>query len=250
MAKRRSFAALAVGISVILVSVLTGHHLPLYDGVSLPDEPYRYVKPPEPSLKTKLPPSSAVTTIAVQDGSNKDVINIFSDESGYQVSAYISVGALQTGHSIRQMAVTAKPEAPYGTQPSDGKVAGNIYHLSATSLVKNPSPTNYVSFVNNPKDPSYIDLRLPQGFPPGATIEYRQKPDGPWSSFPTSRVGNDIYEAPITDLGDYTMVVSSNTNFTTPPRKKSVALIISIMAAVVTLAAIIGTIRHKSSGKK
>src|SRR3954469_23973322 len=94
MSKPRPFIVLAVAAAVIVVSVLSGHHVPLFDGVALPDEPYRFVQPPRASLKTKSPPATAETTFKTNIASEDSYVTAGSAEVGPQVAVYMFASVL------------------------------------------------------------------------------------------------------------------------------------------------------------
>lgn len=232
MSKNRWLVLAAIALLVIGTSAVSGHRLPLYDGVGFPDEPYRYVKPPDPSLKTASPPTGAEAPTNI----GEDYLTLTSQETGPQVTVILDQNVFNSDQRAKGIEVKVTPLAPDNDQPTDGKLAGNIYRLSASSPLTFHPSANHLT---------YIDLRLPQGYPVGATVEYRQKPGGPWTSFVTTQVGNDIYEAPVIDFGDYALVVSKKSHLkNTPP--KHTGLIIVTGVAVLIIATIIGIIRYKS----
>lgn len=247
MAKRRLLATVTVGILVIIVSAITGHRLPLYDGVSAPDEAYRYVKP-SPSLKATSPPTAAEITFATKDAQNSYYISIGSNEVGPQVALFMYASVLQFPQSATKITVRMVPQVSNNDQPSDGTIVGNVYHFSAISNANKASGN--VTFTASSNNPAQIDLRLPQGYAPGAMVEYRQTPGGPWTSFITNQVGNDIYEAPVIGFGDYALAVSKTSHFVKHSSKGRIVLIVIIATLLIVIGAIVGLIRFKATQGK
>ena len=239
---KKSWLLVAAGAAVIIVSLLSGHHLPLYDGVSAPDEPYRYVRPPSLDLRTAQPPSTAQLTTAAYNGQNSSYVYVASQEFGPQIALYILAQSLTANPSATSLTITAVPKAPDTDQPAEGAIAGNFYSFSATSNA------GAARFTGTSKNPDYIDLRLPQGYSGPATVVYRAKPDGPWSAFVTNQVGNDIYEAPLVGFGDYALVVKSTKTAAT--HHAPTALIIVLVILLLVVASIIGLIRYGAAKER
>jgi hypothetical protein len=240
--RRRLAALIVMAVAVMVVSALTGHHVALYDGVGFPDEPYRYVQPPKPSLRTAKPPTAASITVDIRKGTNGNPITAASQESGPQVSIYVAPGALHAPSSASKIIAVATPKAPYATKPQGYSIAGDIYHFSASTKV---GPVRFASASYN-EDTSTIDLRLPQGFAPGASIAYRKKAGEPWTALVTYRIGNDIYEAPLIGFGDYAMVKKSGTQSSHHSGYRHILMISLLAVSVFVVVAIIIVIRYRA----
>lgn len=240
---RRWFLLIFVAVAILITSVLTGHRLPLYDGVANPDEPYRYVKPPSEALKTKLSPTSAQQTITLQNGASSAFLIIPSQEYGPQVTLYLGGGSLPSSGNAKQITVSVVPLAPVTNHTNLGTIAGNVYYFSAKS------DQGTVGFINNTSNPASIDLRLPQGYSPGAIFIYQPTRQKPWSKLSTSRVGNDIYEAQMPGYGYYALIGSklNNQKTSSPYWKLIIALIILISIGMLII--LIIRLTHKSSSK-
>jgi hypothetical protein len=192
-------------VGVLLVAGIQHDSVPLYDGVALPDEPYRYVSPPPGvKMKTLRAPTSADQTGQAMDGFNQDGIYLNTMEQKPQVYIGYERHTLAVpSKTTSAITVRLKPLAPDTSASSVGKVAGNMYQVAATS-----TGDGQVTFVANNDARSSIDLRLPQGFPVGATVAYRQNAQSPWRKLATKKVGNDVYESQVEGLGDYVMISS------------------------------------------
>jgi hypothetical protein len=189
----------SAAVVVTAVAALSDHVVPLYDGIGFPDEPYRYVSPPQGAPKTTAA-TGAQHTFTARNGTNPDYSSFASAEQGPQVSVYIQNGVLNSERYVANFTVRADPRKP-DVRTQKGSVAGNVYHLSADTDTGKP-----VSYDTELQPRGYIDLRLPQGYSFGGTIFYRQSPQAKWQALTTRRVGNDIYEAPLVGLGDYGLV--------------------------------------------
>lgn len=199
--KSRLGLVLAAG-TVLVISLLGAHVVPLYDGVGFPDEPYRYVSPPTAGLKTPSAPSDATASVRMSSGANIDDASLTTTEQGPQALAYVSERSITTPSTFAQLTLRIEPRAPgLKDQPADGQIAGNIYRLSVDNVTA-------VSFYDK-SDSSIIDLRLPQANAGGARpgIEYRANGSNTWSRLETLQAGNDIYQTPVAGFGDYAMVM-------------------------------------------
>jgi hypothetical protein len=187
-----AFSALLVAVGWLL----TPHPVPVYDGIGMPDEPYRYVSTPPGASVTAKPAGGAQGTLSVVGGVNPQLASLRSDESGPQVWVYLPAGVLAApGAKITVKVVPLAPTSP----PADGPIDGNVYRVSITD------PAGPVTF-NSPK--STIVLRATTARQPGPVIEQRLGPGQKWRLLDTSRTGNDIYGAALPEAGEYALVYS------------------------------------------
>jgi hypothetical protein len=187
-----AFSALLVAVGWLL----TPHPVPVYDGIGMPDEPYRYVSTPPGTSVTAQPAGVAQGTLSVVGGVNSELGSMNSGESGPQVSVYLPVGALTAPGA--KITVKVVPEAP-SQPPADGPIDGNVYRVSITD------PAGPVTF-NSSK--SMIFLRATTAKQPGPVIEQRPGPGQKWRLLDTTRAGNDIYSAVLPETGEYAVVYS------------------------------------------
>ena len=192
----RRVRLLATALGLLVLAWLAAPHWstpPLYDGVALPDEPYRYVSAPPHAAKTP-PPGSATGHATVVNGRSQ-VTYIGSGEQGPQVQLVIDKNAAALPPDATVTDVRAQPLAPT-TQPTDATIWGNVYRLTATS---DKGPVQIHGTIADTE----IILRAPTGPTPQAVMEYN---DGTgWHRLPSARIGNDIYSAPIPAIGDYAL---------------------------------------------
>lgn len=227
--RRRLIAAIAaLGIAWAVAPAA----VPLYDGLSFPDEPYRYAAPPAGYQHTPKP-LSAKGSSAVDATSNADTIYVNTNEQAPQVDVVIPRRLLAVPAAARTVTVEAAPIAP-DRQPAKGTIDGNIYRVSATS-----DPAGAVTFAPPPGDAvtaSDVTMRATTGRKPGPSFLYRAKPAQAWRSLPVYTSGNDVYSTQFAGFGDYALafgVVAS-----TAHGSSGAAILVSILLAVVLLAAV------------
>jgi hypothetical protein len=193
---RRSRLLLAL-LALPLAWLLAPGAVPLYDGISAPDEPYRYVLPPAGYHKTP-PPLSAKASVAVADGTNGSTLYVNTDEFAPQV-AVVLPKRLVAAASARTVTVSLTPLAP-DHQPSKGSIDGNVYRVSASAGASwAPPPGDAVT-------ESQITMRATSAKRPIPTFVYRPAPAEPWKVVHTYISGNDIYSAQFAGFGDYALV--------------------------------------------
>jgi hypothetical protein len=175
------------------------HPVPLYDGVGMPDEPYRYVVPPA-GYRSTPPVSDARTQIDLQGGVSCCELEAKSAEQGPQVTVYVPRGGLRAAGN-GALALLAEPEAPPAgpTPVKKGKYEGNLYRVSA----RGPSgPAELTPDGGR----ATLQLRALNGNSPGPKVWFRPNESVPWRQLPTGKVGFDIYESQFIGAGDYVLV--------------------------------------------
>jgi len=233
------------GLTVLILSLIGGKAVPIYDGVGFPDEPYRYVKPPASQKIKTAAPTIALAQISPDDiNNNINGVYVTSQESGPQIAINLSQNSLIFPSQTKTIEIKAVPLAP-SIEPGDGTIAGNVYRLSITSdagsvKLSASSSSNY----------KFVDLRLPQGFPSDPIVEFRTI-DGSWQRQETSQVGNDIYETQISDLGDYALVIPKQVSSAVKNqrRNKEIWIVLAIIG-VLAMSAIIFFVRLNSKRSK
>ncbi|MBC7372812.1 MAG: hypothetical protein H7323_02325 [Frankiales bacterium] len=181
--RRHGGAWCAAAVLVSLGWLLTPHPIPLYDGVGLPDEPYRFVSAPAGAKVTPLPTGGTIS-MAVTAGTTKDFQFVATGESGPQATAGFPEGTLKV--SAGPVAVRLAPLAPT-EQPSGTTIDGNVYELDVTS------PSGPVRFTAG-SSPATLYLRAAaQG--DVDLVFYRVGAGQPWKPLTTSQVGGDIWGA-------------------------------------------------------
>jgi hypothetical protein len=188
---------LVVAIMALLAAwLLAPAAVPLYDGLSAPDEPYRYVQPPA-HAKTVKPPTVASGTVSVRNGvSGAQYAN--SGETGPQISLYLPAGALRVPAGATSITATATPTAPAPPLPTDGRIITNVYRVAAHA------GSTAVEVIGTGRQEPTLQMRAPSAKQPGPVFEHRTATG--WERLHTIRAGNDIYQAQAPELGDYALV--------------------------------------------
>jgi hypothetical protein len=221
---------------VVAVASFQHVHVPLYDGVSLPDEPYRYVSPAPHGKATKKAPTGDTESGQALSGFTTDGIYLNSDEQGPQIYVSFSQHSFAVSQNTTTVSVKVRPEAGDGLKTAIGTIAGNIYQITASS------DDGSATYVPNSASPSYIDMRLPQGYSVGATMIYRSSSTAAWQKVATERVGNDIYESKAVGLGYYAL--TGHAGITAPSRHWK---IIAIPVGLVLVLSVVIIVSRRST---
>ena len=188
-------SALAVTLLALAWAITpSGPTPPLYDGLGFPDQPYRYVDAPAGYQHTPAPgPAAQDVPIRTGGSSTYDAV---SAELGPQAEVFLNQESVRPPAGATVAHVRAAPVAA-SSQPSDGEVWGNVYRLSVAT------DTGPATVAPGGRLDS-IRLRAPTGPPPTARIEFRDRSG--WHRLTTSKIGNDIYSAPLAGVGDYAVI--------------------------------------------
>lgn len=128
---------------------------PLYDGLQGPAQAYIYVQPPAGYHQANKP-SSASRVLAIANGSSgAGYAN--TEEVPPQAQVLVADGTFSTPPGAKAVTLTITPVAPPQPIPASlGKLAGNVYQVTATADV--PGPVTVV-----PAHPATVVLRGPAG---------------------------------------------------------------------------------------
>lgn len=187
-----SFAALLVAW------LLAPAVVPIYDGVSFPDEPYRYVQSPDG--KPTKPPTTAKATVQVNAQGLSAAAYSNSAEQGPQIVLYVPAGSLKAPAGATSIQVSETPLAPSAPLPADGTIVTNVYRVAASTTA---GPVQIVGKSEN-QLPT-LQMRAPSAKQPGPVFEHRTG-NGSWQRADTLRVGQDIYQASAPQFGDWALV--------------------------------------------
>lgn len=178
--------------------LVTPGAVPVYDGVSQPDEPYRYVSPPAGAKAAKAP-TSALARTPVKAGESTSGLALSTAETGPQFSAYLPrFGLRATGSSVE---VRVTPKAPTD-QPTGARIDGNVYEVAFVDPAGPVTLTSKASLAS-------LYLRATSSRQPGPVMEHRAAPGQPWTALDTSRGGLDVYVAALVGPGDYALAFRS-----------------------------------------
>ena len=232
MARAHGRARLLVAAAALATAWLaTPHAVPLYDGIGVPDEPYRYVAPPAGHQKTPAP-SSSTTTVPAKGGVNSgDGFYALTKEQSAQFGVFINTGSIAGPASTKTFTITVAPQAPEGGTPG-GPVDGNVYQVA---LLADGSPTATVAPAD--KDSLVMLIRATSATIANASIYYRPS-NGGWTQVNTQRGGTDSWQPYFQGAGQYAVVAGAAAGSGSSHQTLIIALLVLVtlaMAAAVLL---------------
>jgi hypothetical protein len=171
------------------------HAPPLYDGVGFPDEPYRWVVPPQGEQRTHLAATEATMRIPVTSGANVES-RAQSDEKGPQILLTAFAGAFAVPAGGSSITVRAVPHAVPDIQPDHGHVVSNLYVITAEAEGRPVTLARDYALL--------LNLRAVRSTPQ-AVVVCRWTGSG-WQQVATDRVGVDIYAAWLDTIGPVALV--------------------------------------------
>jgi hypothetical protein len=189
-ARRAGLVAVALGLTA--AALLHGRSAapPVYDGIIVPPEPYRWVSPPPRLAAGNKPPESGEAIFPVQNG---QVAGGGVQTSDNQVVIYFGPGTFNAPAGATSVKCSIVPEANPPAPPAGVEIRGNVYRITC---VGGPGglPATIVA-----------NYHLTMRFPPGAFQEIQYDDGSSWRALPTLRApGGDPYasvNAP--GFGDY-----------------------------------------------
>jgi hypothetical protein len=209
--------------------VLTPAATPLYDGLPVPADRYRYLEPP-PGVRNGGPPLSAHATIQLIGGGNSP-IDLPTAERPPQAELSLHHGDVEgnrpdvpavTTAEVRITAVSP-PDVPL---PAGRQLHGNVYDVSVIA--------DGVSLQMRPASTATIALRQPRGSDADPAIAVVQ--DGSWRLLPTRKgIGAGVLTAPLPALGNVAILErTSGFVSTTSHTRRNAAIVAVIVTAVAT----------------
>lgn len=177
---------------------LFGSGPPVYDGLPLSAEPYRYLQPP-PGAANRPAPTSASETVTVTGTSGAQTVALSTSENPPQATMIFSTGAF-SGPGTR-IVVKISPVAPPG-QPARGRIDGNVYLFSATGPGPGGGAPQPVALL--PEDTVTVALRA-TGATGKPTLETFAS--GSWRPMATTHVPPSEYSTETGRLGYFALVI-------------------------------------------
>ena len=178
-ARRAGVAALALGL--ITAALLHGRmgSPPVYDGIIVPPEPYRWESPP-PNLRAgNKPPLPGETTLPVSNG---QVPGGGVQTGDNQVIMFFGPGAFKAPSGAQNVTCTIQPDANPPAAPSGIDIRGNVYRVNCGAQPGGGAVTVASTF--------HLTMR----FPPGAFKEIQYHDGNTWRALTTLRAaGGDPY---------------------------------------------------------
>jgi len=191
---------------------------PLYDGLVLGDDPYRYLSPP-PDYRSTPPPTSARLVLRVRHG-RAPAFTLSTTETPPQAQLTGTAGALGAPSGATSVVATLVPVKPPAPAPHGQRLDGNVYRFRA------------------------LAAGVPVGLAPGATVIIALRGTGTsgqptlvlydghaWSRRPTVQTGTpDDYAAIIGATGDIALVLPLGGPTSSGPAGASALVSVEVVA--------------------
>jgi hypothetical protein len=177
--RRVGLVALALGL--IAAALLHGRIAapPIYDGIIVPPEPYRWESPPPNLAAGNKPPLSGETTLPVQNGQVAGG-GVQTDDN--QVVIYFGPGAFKAPAGATGVTCSIVPDPNPPPAPSGAEIRGNVYRVGCVGM-PGGGPVTVVS-----------TYHLTMRFPPGAFKEIQYNDGSGWRPLRTlTAPGGDPY---------------------------------------------------------
>lgn len=181
--------ALLVGLGWLVTPV----PVPVYDGVGVPDEPYRFVDPPKGKAPT-AEPTVATATTPVSSGVSANGLIVATAEQTPQLSLFVPPKALAA--KAGPITVRATPRAP-DDEPAGMRIEGNVYEITLTSPGGAVSTTKQIGIAS-------LYLRALDGSD-GWVMEHRAQHTDRWRALNTDRGGTDSHVSHFEGPGEYAL---------------------------------------------
>jgi hypothetical protein len=188
-------------VGVLLVGagwLVTPVPVPVYDGVGVPDEPYRFVQPP-PGKAPTADPTVATATTPVSKGISVNGLIVATAEQTPQLSLFVPPKALAA--KAGPITVRATPRAP-ADAPRGMKIVGNVYEITLTSPGGPVTTTNDIGIAS-------LYLRALDGSD-GWVMQHRAQHTAPWTALKTDRGGTDSHVSSFKGAGEYALAKAAN----------------------------------------
>ena len=176
--RRVGVAALAFGL-IAAALLHGGGGPPVFDGIIVPPEPYRWESPP-PNLRAgNKPPLSGETTLPVVNG---QVAGGGVQTGDSQVIIFFGPGTFKAPPGASSVKCTIQPDANPPPAPSGVDIRGNVYRIGCVGQPGGSAVTVTSTY--------HLTLR----FPPGAFKEIQHQDGTSWRTLTTLRApGGDPY---------------------------------------------------------
>ncbi len=228
-ARTARLRVLAAAAGVVTAWLVAPHAVPLYDGLGIPDEPYRYVTPPAGYQQTP-PPSSVSSDLPAVSGTNERGLLVQTKEQSSQVGMFIVPKSLSAPAATKTFTLKITAEAPDGPTPG-GVMDGNMYKVE---LLADGAPTATLS--DSGKDTIPYVQRATSAKIADETLYYRAN-GGSWASIPVAKGSStDSFTGFFAGAGDYALVP------TTAKAANSSSHLLIIVILVLVILAMVGAV--------
>jgi hypothetical protein len=180
MTRGRGAGLAALAIGLMAAALLHGAPAPpVFDGIIVPPEPYRWENPP-PNLKAgNKPPLSGETTLPVSNG---QVPGGGVQTGDSQVIIFFGPGTFKVPSGTTSVKCSIQPDPNPPPAPPGTDIRGNVYRINCTAQPGGGAVTVASTF--------HLTLR----FPPGAFKEIQHDDGNAWRALTTLRApGGDPY---------------------------------------------------------
>jgi hypothetical protein len=176
--RRTGLVVLTVGL--IAAALLHARPTPpVYDGIAVPPEPYRWVSPPPNLASGNKPPLPGEATLPVLNG---QVAGGGVQTGDTQVVMYFGPGAFKAPPGATAVKCTIEPDPSPAPPPAGVEIRGNVYRVGCVAQPGGGA----VAVVSN--------YHLTMRFPPGAFKEIQYNDGSGWRALPTLKApGGDPY---------------------------------------------------------
>lgn len=209
--------------------------MPVYDGVGVPDEPYRYVTSPA-GVPGTADPTEATASTPVRAGLSVNGLVVSTAEQGPQLSLFVPPQSLAA--QAGPIALRATPQAP-ADEPVGKRISGNVYEITFTSPA---GPVTTTARLAN----ASLYLRAPNGSD-GWVMEYRPQHGARWQGLKTDRGGTDSHVSSFEGAGEYALAKSTSSSATASGGVGLLPWLIG--AAVAGLALLVLSIRLRAAAE-
>src|SRR6266513_2544844 len=178
-ARRAGSVALALGL--MAAALLHGRMAipPVYDGIIVPPEPYRWESPPPNLAAGNKPPLPGDVTLPIQNG---QVAGGGVQTGDNQAVMYFGPGAFKAPAGATGVKCTIAPDPNPPAPPAGVEIRGNVYRVGCVGE-PGSGPATVVS-----------NYHLTLRFPPGAFKEIQFNDGTGWRPLPTlTAPGGDPY---------------------------------------------------------
>jgi hypothetical protein len=169
-ARRSGLLALATGLIAAALLHGRGSAPPVYDGIIVPPEPYRWESPPPNLAAGNKPPLAGEATMPVQNG---QVAGGGIQTGDNQVVMYFGPGAFKAPAGATSVKCAIEPDPNPPAAPAGVEIRGNVYRVVCVGE-PGGGPVTVVS-------PYHLTMR----FPPGAFKEIQYNDGSGWRALPT-----------------------------------------------------------------
>lgn len=168
---------------------------PLYDGLGLPSEPYRYLRPPPGTPHGRAPTQASLRVPVIQG--TLDTEDVTTGERPPQARLIVDQGVVHISPGTRHVTLAVIPLPP-ATPINDGVLDGNVYRFSAVNDAG-------AKLSLNPKRTATITLRG-TGLRGNPVIRHLVGKD--WVALKTNRlIGTSIFITSSGSLGEFALVL-------------------------------------------